>query len=270
MTRPIRLALRPVAPVLVERVPATPIRLERIDQAAPQISLDGVTALLVTGVGPQGPAGPKGDPGDPGPQGMAGAQGPAGPKGDPGDQGPQGVAGAQGPQGPAGADATTWDFILAAADRALANQTGAQKIFDSPASGAYSAEAGLYEFDAMLWVTGMSATSGNAAFSLAGTAVQALQMGQTLGADNNNVVAAQTQGGNWMLGTSGVNTNSVSAGTGTAMAVRASGTFRVTQAGTIVPSIALQTASAATLKAGSIFRIRRMAGAGDVSRGAWA
>lgn len=57
--------------------------------------------------------------------------------------------------------------------------------------------------------------------------------------------------------------------TGVTMGARITGTFRVTTAGTIIPSISLVTAAAAVVIAGSCFRIWR-AGAENVnSVGAW-
>lgn len=57
--------------------------------------------------------------------------------------------------------------------------------------------------------------------------------------------------------------------TGTGLFSRLSGMFKVTAAGTIIPSVALQTAAAALVKAGSWFRIAKIGENADNAIGAW-
>jgi hypothetical protein len=92
---------------------------------------------------------------------------------------------------------------------------------------------------------------------------------QTIGVDNSNADGSLfTLNGQALSGWATGN-NSVTAATGTAMALSARGTFAVTSAGTIIPSIKLFTAAAATVKAESYFKCWR-AGAHDAaSGGAW-
>lgn len=47
MSQPIRLGLRPVQPLSVKRVPALPIRIERLTQDAPIVRLGGLQVLEV-------------------------------------------------------------------------------------------------------------------------------------------------------------------------------------------------------------------------------
>ena len=142
---------------------------------------------------------------------------------------------------------------------ALTNAVTEQPIFDNASTnGRLTLETGLYFFECLLSVTGMSATSGNFAFDLlgAGGATIANPLYYAVGIDGNaNTAAAQT----------GSTSNAaqspasiVTAATGTAAQVSIRGTFKITAAGTIQPAITLVTASAASIAAGSYFRCRRV------------
>jgi hypothetical protein len=61
----------------------------------------------------------------------------------------------------------------------------------------------------------------------------------------------------------------LTAGTGTAMGVQLRGTFEVTTAGTLIPSVTLVNAAAATVAAGSYVMLRRMGAPNYVSVGDW-
>ncbi len=161
-------------------------------------------------------------------------------------------------------------WIKLDSDYALTNATTEQKIFNTTTNGRLTLGTGTYFFDAMLYILTMSGTSGNAAFDPigGGTAVGASFLYHTAGIDNNTPTNAGTQTGSFTAAQQTV-ASMVSAGTGTGMGASIRGTFRITTAGTIIPSITLVTAAAATMKAGSYFRIWR---AGDVSTysvGAW-
>jgi hypothetical protein len=162
-------------------------------------------------------------------------------------------------------------WIVALSDRALTNDTSTQKIFNSPSNGALDLATGRYFFELLLCVTGMSATSGNAQFSVVGggTATATVGRMQTVGVDNSSADGSLfTLNGQNVSGVA-TGTNSQTAGTGTAMAQIIFGTFAVSSAGTIIPSIKLLNASAATVKAESYFKCWR-AGAHDAaSGGAW-
>ena len=162
-----------------------------------------------------------------------------------------------------------WDMIRLPADYTLTSTTAAQQLFNTTANGAYTAATGLYEFDAMIYVTNMSATAGNAALSFAGTATLADQIMAAMGRDDATPTTANAVTGNWAFLTSGFATVTVFGTTGSAMVAHWFGSFKVTAAGTVIPSIALGTAAAAIVKTPGVFRIRRIADTATNTRGAW-
>lgn len=162
-------------------------------------------------------------------------------------------------------------IIRQAANRTLTNVATQQRLFDATTNGRLTLTTGTYMFDAQLSVTTMSATSGNAAFSIlgSGSAVLADVLYSVVGVDGASATAA-TQTGSTVVATNGTSpASALTAGTGTAAQMHIKGTFEVTTAGTIVPSITLVTAAAAVLVAGSYFRCQRVGAAGLTSFGAW-
>lgn len=161
-------------------------------------------------------------------------------------------------------------LIRADSSRALANATGDQAIFNSPTNGRLTLETGCYFFEALVAITGMSATSGNAYFDLqgGGTAVLGTILYGTWGRDNALDAAGGALGGTASTAAQ-TNAAAVTAGTATAMWMHVRGSFEVTTAGTIQPSIGLQTASAATVSAGSYFMCNRFGSTSLVSIGQW-
>jgi hypothetical protein len=156
-------------------------------------------------------------------------------------------------------------------DRTLTSTTAAQKLFDfgGGGGGALTLEVGHYALRGLVKLTGMSATDGNGAFSLAGTATLAEALHQTMGRDSNTISTAATISGAGVEGAAFPG-NIVSPSTGTEMMFNVVGTFRVSGAGTIIPSFALTTAAAATVKAGSYIEVQRLGPAGVNYVGAWA
>lgn len=126
---------------------------------------------------------------------------------------------------------------------AFANNTNLQALFtDVSAAGAISLPLGTYQFECDLYIDGMSGTSGNGKFELTvGTAVIAANPFQTfVGGDfAANGTPAAIGGSAVQSVTSG--TNVVSLTTQTALWLRVRGMFRVTTAGTVIPSFALTT-----------------------------
>ena len=153
------------------------------------------------------------------------------------------------------------------ADYTLTSTTNVQKAFDWSSNGALTLATGRYAFECGLFLTGMSATSGNAAFSLAGTATIAPVQMHVIGADNADVNIPTGLAG-LVVDSTATPASMVTAGAGTELRALISGTFAVTAAGTIIPSIALVTAAAAVVEAGSYFRCERM-GAASI-QGSWA
>lgn len=154
-------------------------------------------------------------------------------------------------------------------DFTLQNVATEQRLFGASANGRLTLPAGLYFFDAMLSLTGMSATSGNFAFDLlgSGSATLSAVLFHAIGIDNNNAVNSAASPTHSFSNAAQSPNSVISAGTGNAAAVSIRGTFRVTATGTMVPSATLVTAAAAVLKAGSHFRCWRAGDSGAVAVG---
>lgn len=141
------------------------------------------------------------------------------------------------------------------ANYTLTSVTTAQKLFNWSTNGALSLAAGTYRFSCSLLLTSMSSTSGSAKFDLkgAGSAIFGKMSMQDFGSRGTVAVGGTTA-------TSGTASDVPASGgvlatAATSAALRASihGTFEITTAGTIIPSIALDVAAAAVVNAGSYF-----------------
>lgn len=143
--------------------------------------------------------------------------------------------------------------MILASDYTLTSTTAAQKLFNlgTSSGGAITLAAGIYRVYTQLYITGMSATSGNGTFNIlgAGTATIGGSMRHSIGIDNTTPTNAGTQTGAFSLNTS--TNNMATNATGTSVAVTIQGLMVVTVGGTIIPSIALTTAAAATVRAPS-------------------
>ena len=141
------------------------------------------------------------------------------------------------------------------ANYTLTSATTAQKLFNWSTNGALSLAAGTYRFTCSLLITSMSTTSGSANFNLkgAGTAIFGKMSMQDFGSRGTVAVGGTTA----ISGTASDVPSSGGALTtpSASAALRASihGTFEIITAGTIIPSIALDTAAAANVLAGSYF-----------------
>lgn len=160
-------------------------------------------------------------------------------------------------------------WIRQAAARNLTSTTTEQKLFDSVSNGRLTIPTGVYRFDCLISLSAMSATSGNFAFDIlgAGTAVLADVLYHAVGIDGNTATAAAQTGSTAVQGQSPASI--ITAGTGTAAQVRITGTFEVTTAGTIIPSVSLVTAAAAAVAAGTYFSAWRQGAINAVSAGPW-
>src|SRR5690606_6040407 len=115
------------------------------------------------------------------------------------------------------------------ADYTLTSQTAAQKLFNTTANGALTLTTGVYRFESLLWITGMSGTSGNADFDRlgGGTATFAGQLDHRWGRDTNSLAAnTQTGGGAHLANNSGGDTLVAATNTGMQLSVR--GMFKCT------------------------------------------
>jgi len=163
------------------------------------------------------------------------------------------------------------NYLYQNADYALSNVATEQKMFNQSTNGTLTLPTGFYRFKTFFFITGMSATSGSAGFDPigAGTAVCADFAYDSYGLDNStqpNAVLAISGVGS-VTQQSGANV--VLAGTGTGMRASIQGVFRIDTAGTIIPSITLVTASAASMKAGSHFIIEKIGEASENTVGNW-
>lgn len=159
------------------------------------------------------------------------------------------------------------------ADYTLGNNTNGQKLFNASTNGTLTLPLGSYIFECVLGITSMSATSGNASFDVlgAGTAVLGNILSAGVGGDITAAQAGAATGGGWTqtsaLGPA--NGSAVTAAVNTAMWLLWKGSFKVTTAGTIIPSIDLVTASAAIVESGSYFACWRMGDATTATIGPW-
>jgi hypothetical protein len=162
-------------------------------------------------------------------------------------------------------------FICLSGTNALTNDTTEQPIFDSVGGGVLTLPTGTYWFESLVSISGLSATSGNAAFDFlaAGTATVGSILYQVMGNDLA-VGAAGANISGAMHVTQQTNTNLAAAGTATHIGFYVTGTFRVTGAGTIIPSITfLNNPSAAVVAIGSFFRVRCIGSSSVQTVGQW-
>lgn len=129
----------------------------------------------------------------------------------------------------------------------LTSTTASQKLFNASTNGALTLPIGTYRYEALLYISGMSATSGNGAFGIlgAGTATIASALSQAVGVDGAVGTVAAASQSFWAGVTSNNPIIQTSAATTLGIVIR--GVFRVSVAGTIIPSITLGTAAAAAV-----------------------
>ena len=151
-------------------------------------------------------------------------------------------------------------------NRTLTSSTAEQAIF-AAANDTLTLETGLYFFEMLISMDTMSATSGNAAFDLLGAGTATItRLHRHYGVDGlTNAVAA----GSGSADTAQTLPSMVTAGTGTGLQFMMMGAFRVTAAGTIIPSLSLVTAAAAIVRDNSFFRCRRMGSSTAEAVGQW-
>ena len=164
-------------------------------------------------------------------------------------------------------------FIRADSDNNLSNSAAEQKIFSSPTNGRITLETGCYLFKGVIRVKSMEAlASSNLAFDLvgAGTATCAAWLVHCVGADTNGVgSAATTVSGTWAVTQQTAVASLVSGAANPDCWFRISGTFEVTGAGTMIPSVTLASAAAAVVQAGSYLTLERIGSTSVVSIGQW-
>ena len=136
-------------------------------------------------------------------------------------------------------------FARLAAGYTLTSTTAAQKLFNVSANGAVALETGVYEFEAMVHMTGLDLLCGSV-LSFGGTATVARALGQA------------------------TRTDTVEAGGATAATLTHwTGQIDVTAAGTLIPMVALAAAAAASVRPGTFIRFRRLGNTAATTRGTW-
>jgi hypothetical protein len=160
-------------------------------------------------------------------------------------------------------------FIRCDSTRTLPNDSNLNAVFNSPTNGRLTLETGTYLFEMMVGITSMSGTSGNASLDIlgAGTATVGDWLYAAIGKDGTLASV------NAVLGTMPVTkatpSSMFTAGTGTEMWFTAKGTFTVTGAGTLIPSIDQVTGAASVVAIGSYFSCERIGSTSVVSVGQW-
>lgn len=149
--------------------------------------------------------------------------------------------------------------------RTLVDSITQQKLFDTNTTGAIELVPGTYKFDCRFALTAMSATSGNAAFDVlgAGTATVSKFLMQTVGQDAAALNTMSTQIGSF-ANIKNTPASMISAAINTGLFVSVEGTFEVTVAGTIIPSVTLVTGAVTPqVEVGSYFTVDRIGGEGQ-------
>lgn len=162
-------------------------------------------------------------------------------------------------------------YIINNANRTLTSQTGAQKIFGTPTNGALTVNPlSTYFFECVIYLTGMSGTTGNGGFNLigAGSATVTTASYFAHGLDATTQTTAAAIGGVFVATTSSTAIMTLT-GTGTALHAFIKGTFKTNAGGTIIPSISLTTAAAAVVNPGTYFRCWKVGDAATNFAGAW-
>jgi hypothetical protein len=149
-------------------------------------------------------------------------------------------------------------WIQQNASYTLTSSTAAQKLFNASTNGTLTLPIGTYRYEAFVYLTAMSATTGNGAFGIlgAGTATVASALSMASGFDAAIGAGAACGGSYW----TGVTSNAaiVTAAVNTALGTLIRGTFKVSVAGTIIPSFTLTTAAAAVVEPNTYFMASRI------------
>jgi hypothetical protein len=152
----------------------------------------------------------------------------------------------------------------------LTSQTAVQKLFNASANGRVTLPLGAYRFNCQFALTSMSGTTGNSKFSLeVGTAVLGGVMQAVWGWDMAAGANTAAASGSYALTATGLPTTMHTTATTTAQHSYVTGTFEVTTAGTVIPSIALQTAAAAVVGIGSYFECWQVGSTSMTTVGNW-
>lgn len=164
-------------------------------------------------------------------------------------------------------------FVILDADNTLTNQTTAQPIFDGgggSTNGRINLPTGLYEFEMLIHVTNLSATSGTVSLSFGGTATVQHYMWQSIGGRFATVDAPNTLGGRIAGNHGGTPIITLSNGaTPTNGWHHVVGIIRISAAGTLIPQATLSVGAAAVVKKESYFKINKLGTNTAATVGRW-
>jgi hypothetical protein len=147
--------------------------------------------------------------------------------------------------------------------------TALQKIFNGSTNGAVTLIAGTYVVDMLLQITGMSGVSGNMGIDIQGAGTASIFTGMSnfidiIGIDSATAGVAAARNGTTIATTLfGITAPVVIATAAVAATIRLHALIHI-NAGTLIPSVSLTTASAASVANGSYIRFVRV-GAGNVA-----
>jgi len=164
-------------------------------------------------------------------------------------------------------------FCSRTTTKTMTSNTSLQAIFDqAPATNGTLTLPGStsYFFECFLNVSSMSATSGNAGFSIVGGGTAGFTSAAwfAVGLDATTQTTAAAVGG-ISAATNAATGNIVTAAAGTAMFAFIKGIFRISTAGTIIPSIQLTTAASAVIGVNTFFRCYPIGSNTVVAVGNW-
>jgi hypothetical protein len=145
----------------------------------------------------------------------------------------------------------------------LTSTTAAQKLF-STTNGAVTLTTGLYEFECLFNLSGLSATSSSFGWGLAGTATYTQYWYATA---HKNALA--TAGNAQSTFNTAANTTIATATTSTTGYAMIKGTINVTVTGTVIPQVSLGVAVVGVVGIGSYFKIRPLGSTSVATVGNW-
>lgn len=154
-------------------------------------------------------------------------------------------------------------------NNSIPNSSGLQKMFNSPASGAFALTAGKkYRFTCNFSISSMSSTSGTFSFGFKGGTGTG-----TIDAKFHAVavkIAAHGQAEFTSASVAaGTSTELVSPNTETTGNAMITGIINCSAAGSLIPAVALSTPAAAIINKNSYFEIEEIGDATSVSNGPW-
>jgi hypothetical protein len=166
-------------------------------------------------------------------------------------------------------------FVARTGTKTMTSNTSFQAVFSGGSGGLTNGALTVngstsYYFECSLNLSSMSSSSGNLGFSIvgAGTATFTSAAWHAFGLDATTQTTGAAIGGSFSAA-AGATGNISTAATGTSYSVFIKGIFRINDAGTIIPSVRLTTASAAVVGANCWFKCNAIGTNTVVSVGNW-